>query len=288
MYHIFTDTPANLTPDYVEKHNIEVIPLHYTVGGVEYPRPEDRAAAFDGKPFYEAMRRGDDVHTSMINTHAFTEAFSVSLEAGYDVIFISISSGVSGTYDAAAAAAAELKTRYPERKIAIIDTKAASLAEGLLVQYAVALKEEGLPFAKVVALTEKKSETVCQYFTVEDLIYLRKGGRLSGAAALVGNILHIKPILMGNEQGKIVLNHKVRGKKKSLDALANKFNELASDLHAPVGIVHGDSLDDAKLLAQKIRDMGQQGEIQIDYFEPVTGSHAGPGAIALFFHGIHR
>lgn len=288
MYKIFTDTPANLSPDYVEKHGLEVIPLHYTIGDEEYPRPEDRAAAFDGKPFYEAMRRGEDVHTSMINTHAFTEAFTKSLEAGYDIIFVSLSSGVSGTYHAATVAGEELKSRYPERKIAVIDTKAASLAEGLLVQYAVSLKEKGLSFEKVVPLTEKRAELICQYFTVEDLIYLKKGGRLSGAAALVGNILHIKPILMGDNHGKIVLNHKVRGKKKALDALANKYYELVSDLHAPVGIVHADSLDDANLLAQKIRDMGQQGEIQIDYFEPVTGSHAGPGAIALFFYGIHR
>ncbi len=288
MYKIYTDTPANLSPDYVEKHDLTVIPLHYTIGDVEYPRPEDHAAAFAGKPFYEAMRRGEDVHTSMINTHAFSEAFARNLEAGYDIIFISISSGVSGTYHAATLAKEELKSRYPERKIAVIDTKAASLAEGLLVQYAVSLKEKGLSFEKVVSLTEKKAESICQYFTVEDLIYLKRGGRLSGAAALVGNILHIKPILMGDDHGKIVLNHKVRGRKKALNALAGKYYELVSDLHAPVGIVHGDSLDDAKLLAQKIRDMGQQGEIQIDYFEPVTGSHAGPGAIALFFYGIHR
>jgi DegV family protein with EDD domain len=288
MYKIYTDTPANLSLDYVEKHDLTVIPLHYTIGDVEYPRPEDHVAAFDGKPFYEAMRRGEDVHTSMINTHAFTEAFTKSLEAGYDVIFISISSGVSGTYHAATVAGEELKSRYPERKIAVIDTKAASLAEGLLVQYAVSLKEKELSFEKVVSLTEKKTESICQYFTVEDLIYLKRGGRLSAAAALVGNILHIKPILMGDQHGKIVLNHKVRGRKRALEALANKYNELVSDLHAPVGITHADSLEDAALLAKKIRDMGQQGEILIDYFEPVTGSHAGPGAIALFFYGIHR
>ena len=288
MYKIYTDTPANLSLDYVEKHDLTVIPLHYTIGDVEYPRPEDHVAAFDGKPFYEAMRRGEDVHTSMINTHAFTEAFTKSLEAGYDVIFISISSGVSGTYHAATVAGEELKSRYPERKIAVIDTKAASLAEGLLVQYAVSLKEKELSFEKAVSLTEKKTESICQYFTVEDLIYLKRGGRLSAAAALVGNILHIKPILMGDQHGKIVLNHKVRGRKRALEALANKYNELVSDLHAPVGITHADSLEDAALLAKKIRDMGQQGEILIDYFEPVTGSHAGPGAIALFFYGIHR
>ena len=288
MYKIYTDTPANLSLDYVEKHDLTVIPLHYTIGDVEYPRPEDHVAAFDGKPFYEAMRRGEDVHTSMINTHAFTEAFTKSLEAGYDVIFISISSGVSGTYHAATVAGEELKSRYPERKIAVIDTKAASLAEGLLVQYAVSLKEKELSFEKAVSLTEKKTESICQYFTVEDLIYLKRGGRVSAAAALVGNILHIKPILMGDQHGKIVLNHKVRGRKRALEALANKYNELVSDLHAPVGITHADSLEDAALLAKKIRDMGQQGEILIDYFEPVTGSHAGPGAIALFFYGIHR
>lgn len=288
MYKIYTDTPANLSADYVEKHDIKVIPLHYMIGDKEYPRPEDKAASFNGKPFYAAMRRGEDVSTSMINTQTFIEAFTKGFEAGYDIIFISISSGVSGTYHAANVAKEDIKSRYPERKIAVIDTKAASLGEGLLVQYAVSLKAEGLPFEKVVSLTEKKAENICQYFTVEDLIYLKKGGRVSGAAALVGNILHIKPILMGDQEGKIVLHHKVRGRKKAIEALSKKYFELVSDLHAPVGIVHADSQEDAALLAQKIRDMGHQGEILMEYFEPVTGSHAGPGALALFFYGIHR
>lgn len=288
MYKIYTDTPANLSPDLIKKYDLEVVPLHYSIDGVEYPSKENPTAAFEGKSFYEAMRKDAEVSTSMINTHDFQEAFAKSLAAGEDVIYISISSGVSGTYHAAVIAAEELKSRYPERKIAVIDTKAASLAEGLIVLYAAELKADGLPLEKVVALTEKKTESICQYFTVEDLKYLKKGGRISNAAALVGNILHIKPILMGNEDGKIVLNHKVRGRKKALDALTKKYYELVSDLHAAIGIVHADCLEDAKQLAEKIREIGHRGEILIDYFEPVTGCHAGPGALALFFYGIHR
>jgi DegV family protein with EDD domain len=288
MYKIYTDTPANLSPDYIEKYDLTVVPLHYTIDNVEYPRKEDQAAVFEGKMFYEAMRKGAVVSTSMINTHTFQEAFSKSLEAGEDILYVSISSGISGTYHAAVSAAEELKSRYPERKIAIIDTKAASLGEGLIVLYAAKLKERGLPLEKVVFLTEKKSESICQYFTVEDLKYLKKGGRISGTAALVGTMLHIKPILMGNNEGKIVLNHKVRGRKKALNALIKKYYELVSDLHDAIGIAHADCLEEAKLLAEKIKKMGHRGEIIIDYFEPVTGSHAGPGALALFFHGNHR
>ena len=288
MYKIYTDSPANLPEAIIEKYEIEVIPLHYTINGKEHPSSEKNEAFFDGKSFYAQMREGHFPHTSMINTHTFYEAFASGLDAGWDILYISISSGVSGTHQAAAAAAESLKERHPQGKIAIVDTLAASLGEGLCVLYAAELRAKGATFEEAITATETRAARICQYFTVEDLSYLRRGGRISGAAALVGNILHIKPILMGNEEGKIVLSHKTRGKKKAIEALLKKYQELDADKNAAIGISHGDCLEEAEALAQSLRKLGQRGEIIIDFFEPVTGSHAGPGALALFFYGTRR
>ncbi len=288
MFVIFTDTCANLPDKLIDQYDLQVIPLSYTVNGKTYPDPEGDDESFDGGAFYDAMRKGAAVTTSMINTQAFTAAFSRYLSKGTDVIYIGISSGISGTHHAAATVAAELAQQYPERKIAVIDTRAASLGEGLPVLFAARLKEDGASFQEVVSQTENNSETICQYFTVEDLMYLKKGGRISGAAALVGNILQIKPILKGNEEGRIVLYHKERGRKRALEALVNEYRQLASDHAAPIGIAHADSEEGASHLAEKVREAGHTGEVLTVWYEPVTGSHVGPGTIALFFYGVHR
>lgn len=285
MFKLYTDTPANLPTELIAEYDIGVIPLHYTIGGREYPAPGDGAAEFDGKSFYDSMRKGMIPRTSMISVGAFGEAFEQSLAAGTDVLYLGISSGVSGTCHSAALAADELRGRYPERKIAVIDTLAASLAEGLLVRYAAELKSAGASFEEVVARTQEKVPEIRQYFTVENLVYLKNGGRISGAAATLGNILQIKPVLMGDEEGKIVLHSKAIGRKKALEALVKKYQELASDLSEPIGIAHGDCLEDAELVAERIREFGHRGDVMINNFEPVTGSHAGPGAVAVFFFG---
>ena len=288
MFKIYTDTPANLPVKLVSDYDIGVIPLHYAIGGKEYPAPGDEGAAFDGKSFYDDMRKGLIPHTSMISVGAFSDAFEESIAAGTDVLYVGISSGVSGTYHSASLAADELRERYPERKIAMVDTLAASLGEGLLVRYAAELKSAGASLEETAARTLEKVPSIRQYFTVENLVYLKNGGRISGAAAALGNILQIKPILMGDEEGKIVLQGKAIGRKKALEALVKKYQELASDLDEPIGISHGDCLEDAEDLARRIRACGHRGDVMISCFEPVTGSHAGPGAFAVFFYGIPR
>jgi DegV family protein with EDD domain len=240
MYDIYTDTSANLPDMIVQKYGLQVIPLHYTVNGITYPTSDDEANAFDGKHYYSLMRKGASVKTSMINTSAFCTAFAKSLSNGTDVIYVGMSGGISGSHHAAKAAAAELREQYPGRKIAVIDTRAASLGEGLPVLFAARLKETGESFDEVVLKTEKNSASICQYFTVEDLMYLKRGGRISGTAAIVGNILQVKPILKGDEEGKIVLCHKERGRKRAMEILVSKYRELADDLGSPVGIAHAD------------------------------------------------
>ena len=288
MFKIYTDTAANLPDELIAKYELGVVPLHYTVDGREYSAAGDNGAPFDGKAFYDAMRKGAVVQTSMVNVGAFCDAFEESLSAGIDVIFIGISSGVSGTYHSAAIAADEMRERYPERKIAAVDTRAASLGEGLPVLYAAELKDAGASFEEVVSRTTEKSDSVCQYFTVEDLVYLKRGGRISGAAAMLGNILQIKPILMGDEEGKIVLHGKTIGRRKALTELVKTYQELVSDFGEPVGISQADCPEDAERLTQQLREHGCSGDILTVCFEPVTGSHVGPGTLAVFFYGIHR
>lgn len=284
MYDIYTDTSANLLSEDIGKHDIKVIPLHYTVDGVESPS----SAGFDGKAFYEAMRKGAVAKTSMINSAAFCEAFEQSLAAGKDVLYLGMSSGISGTYRASAAAAAELRQKYPDRKIAVIDTLAASLGEGLSVLYAAELKSTGMPFEDAVAGTKENSKSICQYFTVEDLMYLKRGGRITGAAAIVGNLLHIKPILTADGEGRIIQHSKVRGRQKALDMLFGQYQKFVCGQDRPVGIAHADSYEDAERLANRIRESGHRGRIMINCYEPVTGSHVGPGTVALFFYGARR
>lgn len=288
MYAIYTDTSANLPDILVQKYGLQVIPLHYTVNGITYPTSDGGPNAFDGKLYYDFMRKGASVKTSMINTSAFSTAFKKSLSNGTDVVYVGMSSGISGSNHAAEVAAAELREQYPDRKIAVIDTRAASLGEGLPVLFAARLKNAGASFDEVVSKTEKNSASICQYFTVEDLMYLKRGGRISGAAAIVGNILQVKPILKGDEEGKIVLCQKERGRKRAMETLVSKYRELALDTGAPIGIAHADCGEDAGYLAKRILESGHTGEILMECYEPVTGSHVGPGTIALFFYGVHR
>ncbi len=290
MVKIFTDTSANLPTSLTEAHNITVIPFSYTVGGIPADTSKDNTPGqdFDGKAFYNAMRAGADIQTSMINSHGFTEAFTPALDAGDDVLYIGMSGGISGTAHAAVLAAEELRQSYPHRKIITFDTYAASMGEGLLVLLAAQLLESGSTLEQTVDTLLTRRATLCQYFTVDDLVYLKKGGRLSGAGAFVGTLLHIKPILMGDDTGHIVACHKVRGRRQSLTDLARRYDQLAADKSATISIAHADCLEDAEFLLTRLREAGFTGDCITVCYEPVTGSHVGPGTVALFFPGIRK
>ena len=234
------------------------------------------------------MRAGAEVKTSMINVSDFMAAFEQWIAKGDAVIYVGMSGGISGTAHSAKLAAEELLEKYPAAKIAAIDTYAASLGEGFLVIETAKMIERGDPFLKIVKKIELLRKNMCQFFTVDDLAYLRKGGRISGAAAVVGTVLNIKPILRGDENGKIVLCGKIRGFNKSMEALANKYDELVFDKTADVGIAHADNPEGAQRLENILRTKGFSGELLKVVYEPVTGSHVGPGTIALFFMGEHK
>lgn len=284
MTQLFTDTSANLPAEIIDEYGIEVVPFSYTIDGVEYiPERE-----FDGKAFYAAMRAGSAVKTSMVNTGTFIERFKTALDAGKDVLYIGMSGGISGTANAALMAKQELDEEYPDRKIVVIDTLAASLGEGLFVIKAAEQLKDGVALDAIEETIRAQVPSMCQSFTVDDLKYLKNTGRVSGAAAIIGNVLSIHPILIGDYEGKIVVKAKVRGMKRTLDALAERYAELALSKTETIGIAHADNEEGKAYLVQRLRDKGLTGKCLSVCYEPVTGSHVGPGTVALFFFGTDR
>ena len=284
MTQLFTDTSANLPVEIIDEYGIEVVPFSYTIDGVEYiPERE-----FDGKAFYAAMRAGSEVKTSMVNAGTFIERFKTALDAGKDVLYIGMSGGISGTANAALMAKQELDEEYPGRKIVVIDTLAASLGEGLFVIKAAEQLKDGVALDAIEEAIRAQVPSMCQSFTVDDLKYLKNTGRVSGAAAIIGNVLSIHPILIGDYEGKIVVKAKVRGMKRTLDALAERYAELALSKTETIGIAHADNEEGKAYLVQRLRDKGLTGKCLSVCYEPVTGSHVGPGTVALFFFGTDR
>ena len=286
MLQLFTDTSANLPVALTKQHHITVVPFSYTVDGKETDYPDD--VDFDGAAFYGAMRRGAVVKTSMVNPALMANYFERALSQGDDVLYVGMSGGISGTAHAAALAAEELREKYPHAKIMTIDTYAASLGEGLQVLEAAELLCAGRSFEEVGDRILARRPHMCQFFTVDDLNYLKRGGRISGAAALVGSVLGIKPILRGDETGHIVSCGKVRGNKKAYAELADYFDKRALDKTARIGIAHADNREGTDYLLGLLRERGFTGECLEVYYEPVTGAHVGPGTVALFFYGTEK
>lgn len=279
MVRVMTDNAANLPPELRQEYGIREICLTYTVNGV----PADMTAPFDGHAFYEAMRRGEEIKTSMISPLTAREAIEPVLEQGDDVLYMGLSGGISGTCWGVSVVAEELRTRYPQRDIRVLDTRGASLGEGLVVLEAAHMARQGADMDAITARAAQLCGRMRQLFMVDDLKYLRKGGRLSGAAALAGTLLQIKPILEGNAEGKIVVRSKERGRKKAMEQLLRLYEELAADKSAPVGISHAAAPAEALHLTTALRQAGCTGEILSVCHEPVTGAHVGPGMLALYF-----
>ena len=286
MTKLYTDTSANLPLALLREYDIAVIPFSYTVNGVAEDYNEE--TDFDGKAFYDAMRRGAEVKTSMVNPATAAAFFERALAQGDDVLYVGMSGGISGTAHAAALAAEELREKYPHAKIMTIDTYAASLGEGLQVLEAAELLRAGRSFEEVGDRILARRPHMCQFFTVDDLNYLKRGGRISGAAALVGSVLGIKPILRGDETGHIVSCGKVRGNKKAYAELAEYYGARVLDKTARIGIAHADNTEGVEYLLGLLRDKGFAGECVTVYYEPVTGAHVGPGTVALFFYGTEK
>lgn len=279
MVRIMTDNAANLPKALLEQYGIGELCLTYTVDGA----PADTDAEFDGRSFYDAMRRGAVVQTSMVTPDTARRGMEPHLINGDDVLYVGLSGGVSGTCWGVGLVARELAEQYPERKIRVLDTRGASLGEGLIVLEAARLAAEGRVLEEIVVRCEELCGKMRQHFMVDDLKFLRKGGRISGSAALAGTLLQIKPILQGDEEGKIVMLAKVRGKKAGMEELVKLYDQMVEDRSAPVGISHAGSPADALHVATRLRQVGCAGEILTVCHEPVTGAHVGPGMLAVYF-----
>ena len=281
---ILTDTSANLPTSLLKQNDISVIPFSYFIKDKEYSCLDTEG--FDGKKFYKALRLGAKITTSQINVFNYVRFFEGFLEKGEDILMINMSSGISGSFHCAEMASKELRDRYPEREIRLVDALGASLGEGLLVLRAVEFKKRGYTLDKAFEKLEEEKRRMYQVFTVDDLMYLKNTGRVKGSAAIVGNMLQVKPLLKGNENGEIVNFSKVIGRKRALDSLVQKYNQLVKNNEMQtVGIAHADCEEDAQYLVEQLNRRKPPKEIITVMYEPVTGSHVGPGTLALFFMG---
>ncbi|HIX32717.1 fatty acid-binding protein DegV [Gemmiger sp. An120] len=286
-YVIFTDSTTDLTPELVAEMDVQVLPMRFMLDGKEYRNyPDNRELS--PKEFYDKLRAGSMSTTSQINSVAFIEAFTPVLEAGKDILYVAFSSGLSGTYQSACLAAEDLREQFPERTIECVDTLQASMGEGLVAYAAAMLKKDGMSLAELAAWLRENVQRFCAWFTVDDLMFLKRGGRLSGVAAVAGTLLGIKPVLHVDPDGHLIAMEKVRGRKASLDGLVRHF-ETSAENHADqtVFISHGDCLEDCQYVADKIKAFGVK-RICIGTIGPVIGAHSGPGTVALFFTGSPR
>ena len=238
--------------------------------------------------FYKKMRGGGVAKTSAVNIETFIWAFEEELKAGRDILYLGFSTGLSTTANSAEAAAKELSPKYPERRIVTVDTLCASGGEGLIVYLASLQKKAGKSIDEVAEFVKSKIPHLCHWFTVEDLVYLKRGGRVSPTVALVGSLLGIKPVMHVDDEGHLIKVSAARGRKASIKALADKYAELCTDTDAPVFISHGDCEKDARILADMLRERCGAKDITLTFIGPVIGAHAGPGTIALFFVGKKR
>ncbi|MBQ8623892.1 MAG: DegV family protein [Oscillospiraceae bacterium] len=285
-YVIFTDSASDIKPEVLNKWEVPFINLTFRFEGDEKEYSNSEMSA---DVFYSKMRNGGIAKTSAINPETFSKAFEEILIKGTDILYLGFSSGLSTTFNSAKIAAQELLEKYPERKILCVDTLAASAGQGMLVYLAVEKKNSGASIEETAEYIEGIKLKLCHWFTVDDLVYLKRGGRISPTLAFVGNLLGIKPVLHVDNEGHLVNMFKVRGRKASIAALAEKFGELASDKkNGTVYISNGDCLNDVKLLEETLKNnYGAKVDIVTDV-GPVIGAHSGPGTLALFFVGEER
>lgn len=281
---ILTDSAANLTAKQLRDNDIIAIPLPYFFKGKECGC--EILETFDDMAYYAALKNGEKVTTSQINPQKYTDFFRPILEDGRDIMFIGLSSGISGSLSSAKMAREQLAEEFPERKIELIDSLGASLGEGLHVLRGANCRKNGMSFEETADEVRKHIPKMYQVFTVDDLMHLKRTGRLSNLSATVGTVLGIKPMLKGNSEGKIVSFGKVRGRAKIIAALAEKYRELAVNPQSQtVGISYADCREDAERLAALIKEINPPKKLLTVKHEPATGSHLGPGALALYFEG---
>lgn len=284
-YQIITDSGCDLSGEMLRQLEVKSTPLYVNFRGQTLEDSVD-----DGiKEIYDGLRAGESASTSAVNPDRWAAVMEQPLQAGQDVVVLAFSSGLSTTYQSAVIAGEELKEKYPERKIFVVDSLCASLGQGLLVYYACQKRDEGLTAEELAAWLEEQKFHLCHWFTVGDLTYLKRGGRISAATAVLGTMLNIKPVLHMDNEGHLINMFKVRGRKASIEALAEQMEKLGlPGENETVFICHGDCLEDAQRLEEIVRRRFGVKTVHIGYTGAVIGSHSGPGTLALFFLGSQR
>ena len=288
MYEVFVDSAANIPAVDVKKYGINVVSFVNVVNGKsmvnfnpDLSLEEERKL---GKEFYDAIRAGAEIKTSLVNTGDFVDAFEPVLKEGKDIIYFSLSKNISGTYNAALIASEDLAETYPERKVLLVDSLNASLAQGIMAIYATMMRDKGVSVEETARVLNDAVIKMNGVFTVGDLKYLAKTGRISSATALAGNVLNVKPILRGNKEGYIVQFRKCRGRKKSLDTLADLVcDNIVEPEKQIIGIAHADAYEESLYVIDKIKERVQVKDVINTSYDYCTGTHVGPDTIALFF-----
>lgn len=288
-YIITTDTSCDFPLDYVQQHQLPLVTLFYSIDGVQGSNgcPTDEEL----KAFYDKMRAGAETKTQQASFEESTQLFREVLSQGKDLLHIAFSSGLSGTANTMRIAAESLKEEFPDRKIIVVDSLCASLGQGLLVDYALRLQQEGKTIGEVEQWLEENIQHLCHLFTVDDLKYLQRGGRISKTTALLGTMIGIKPVLHVDTEGKLVPLSKVRGRKQSIQALVDKMEENIGSYRGQkqrIFISHGDCVEDANYLAKLVQERFGYDEFLINNVGATIGAHSGPGTLALFFLGEIR
>ena len=282
---ITTDSGADLPLSYCQTHDITVLPLAFTIEGQTY----HGSGAMDDKVFYDKLRAGALPTTSAANPEDTAALFRTFAGQGKDLLHVAFSSGLSSTSDAAQIAAQMVMEEYPQRQVVVVDSMGAGLGTGILTCKAADYSIADMDIRAAEEQLNIDRLGLCEYFTVDDLMFLKRTGRVSGVTAVLGSMLQIKPMLRGDEDGKIVVCGKIRGRKRAITELAEMYAKKVVDAeHQRVAISHGDCLEEAQRLAERIRQIAPPKELILSMHEPLTGAHVGPGMLAVFFFGNGR
>ena len=284
-YQIITDNCCDFDPAMYEKLDITVVNLSMLYKGEEHKDMDEPFL----KALYSGMRAGELASTSAVNPDGWASVIEPALQAGKDALVLTFSSGLSTTYQSAVIAAEELQEKYPQQKIRVIDTLCASLGQGLLLWYACKKRDDGFSLEDLADYCQQLRSKLCHWFTVDDLMFLKRGGRVSAATAVLGTMLQIKPVLHVDSEGRLINVAKARGRKAAIDTLAKKLGETGlPGANDTVFICHGDCIDDARYLENILKEKYGVKEVYTYYTGGVIGSHSGPGTLALFYLGTHR
>ena len=285
---IVSDVGCDLPQSYVDQHkDLHILPMTYCLNGTDRPFLPVKDE-LELKSFYDALTKGGTSSTAQVTFNDYDSSFRELLHQGHEVIYIALSSGLSGSYNSAKVAQKNILEEIPDAPLYVVDSLCASLGQGLLVDYAIKKRDEGICAQEIVNLLENGRQSFIHWFTVDDLNFLCRGGRVSKASAFIGGMLKIKPVLHVNEEGKLIAKEKVKGRKHSLKRLSEKYQECCTQKGQDVFISHGDDLSAAQFVADNIKKYDPEAKIYISQIGTVIGSHSGPGTVALFFLGEKR